>query len=272
MNGSEFIERSVATFVRFMARSIESEELAKANGLLQHLDPRVKIIGLPALIVAAVVSHRIAVILSIFGVSVLLASLSRVPLRTLMTRIWLGVLGFSGVIALPAIFITPGHVLYRVPILGWDITAQGVRTAAYLLARTETAATLSLLLVLCTPWAHVMKALRALRVPVVLVVIFGMTYRYIFLLLETAREMFESRRSRIVNTLDAHERRAMAAATSGVLMGKTFQLSNDVYLAMQSRGFNGEVHLLSDFSFSWYDYAGLLAFLSLSAIALWFGR
>lgn len=272
MDGSGFIERSLASFVRFMARALESEELAKADGLLQHLDPRVKIIGLPALIVAAVVSRRIVVILSIFALGILIAVMSRVPLRTLVTRIWLGVLGFTGVIAIPAIFITPGDVLYRVPMLELHITAQGIRTATYLLARAETAATLSLLLVLCTPWTHVMKALRTLRVPVVLVVILGMTYRYIFLLLETAREMFESRRSRMVGALHGRERRAMAAATAGVLMGKTFQLSNDVYMAMQSRGFSGEVHLLSDFAFKRRDYAGLVAFLSLSATALWFGR
>jgi hypothetical protein len=39
--------------------------------------------------------------------------------------------------------------------------------------RAETAATFSVLLVLCTPWSFVLKALRVLRLPIVLVVILG---------------------------------------------------------------------------------------------------
>jgi cobalt/nickel transport system permease protein len=272
MSGKDFAERSVESFVRVLGRALESEELAEADGLLQGLDPRVKVIGLPALIVAAVASRKFTVILSIFAASILLAAVSQVPMRALAFRAWIGVLGFTGIIALPALFVTPGRVVWNFPLLGWSMTNQGIRSAVFLVTRAETAATLSLLLVLCTPWTHVLKALRTLRVPVVMVVVLGMTYRYIFLLLETARDMFESRRSRMVGVLHGRERRAMAAATAGVLMGKTFQLSNDVYMAMQARGFNGEVYVLADSSLKASDYAGLAVFLGLSATALWFGR
>ena len=80
-----------------------------------------------------------------------------------------------------------------------------------------------------------------LRVPVVIVVILGMAYRYIFLLLESARDMLESRRSRMVGGLTGPDRRRLAAASVGVLMSKTMQLSGDVYSAMLARGFRGEV-------------------------------
>jgi cobalt ECF transporter T component CbiQ len=272
MSSNGFIEHSLEGFVRFMGRALESEELARADGLLQCLDPRVKVIGLPALIVAAVASRRVTIILSIFAVGILLAITSRVSIRSLAVRVWIGVLGFTGILAIPAIFITPGAVVYRLPLLGLGMTAAGIRSATFLIARAETAATLSALLVLCTPWAHVLKALRALRAPVVLIVILGMTYRYIFLLLETAREMFESRRSRQVGRLRGIERRKMTAATAGALMGKTFQLSNDVYMAMQARGFVGEVRLLSEFKLRLNDYAGLVTLLGLCAAALWAGR
>ena len=265
-----FVERSLERFVRAMGRALESEQVAKEDGLLQRLDPRVKLVGLPALIVAAVVSRRLVVIAGVFVVALMLAALSRVPLRTLASRIWIAVLAFTGLIALPAIFITPGEVVYR--LAGLHVTAQGIRAALYLISRTETAATLSLLLVLCTPWAHLLKAMRTVRLPVVIVVVFGMTYRYILLLLETAREMFESRRSRTVGTLSGSERRKVASATAGVLMGKSLQLSNDVYVAMQSRGYTGEVELLSEFRMTGLDYAGLVVLLGVSAAAVWLGR
>src|SRR5215213_7648461 len=226
-----FVERTISGLAAAMERALYAEELARADGLLQRLDPRVKVVGLLALVIATALARSILVILGLFGVAILLALLSRVPIRTLATRVWLGALLFTGMLALPAVFITPGQVIDRLPLLGWPITAQGLSAAAYLITRVETAATLSLLLILCTPWAQVLKALRVLRVPVVFVVILGMTFRYIFLMLETARDMFDSRQSRMVGVLEGAERRRLADASVGVLLSKTLQLSSDVYMA-----------------------------------------
>ena len=158
------------------------------------------------------------------------------------------------------------------PLIGWTVTAQGLRAALYLIMRAETAATFSVLLVLCTPWSNLLKALRVLRLPIVLVVILGMTYRYIFLLLRNAHDMFRSRKSRMVGRLSGREQRRAATATVGVLMSKTLQLSGDVYLAMRSRGFQGEVYVLDEFSTGWFDWVMLAVFLSVAVLAFWFGR
>jgi cobalt/nickel transport system permease protein len=127
-------------------------------------------------------------------------------------------------------------------------------------------------LILTTPWMHVLKALRIFRVPVVFVVILGMTCRYILLMLQTAHEMFESRKSRTVGVLTASDERRMAVSSAGVLLTKTFQLSGDVYLAMQSRGFRGEVYLLTDFQMKRLDWMAATAFAALTAAAVWAGR
>ena len=255
-----------------MERALYAEELAKADGLLQRLDPRVKLVGLLALLVAAALARNIMVILGLFLVAILLALISHVPLRTLATRVWIGALLFTGLLALPAIFITPGQVAFRLPLLGWPVTAQGLAAATYLITRVETSATLALLLILCTPWAHLLKAMRVLRVPVVFVVILGMTYRYIFLMLQIAQDMFESRQSRMVGTLDGPERRRLAGASVGVLLGKSLQLSSDVYMAMVSRGYRGEVYTLDDFAMQRRDWVALAGFVGLALVCFWFGR
>ena len=267
-----FVERTIAGLADALERALYAEELARADGLLQRLDPRVKVVGLLALVVATALAHNIVVIAGLFAVALALALLSRVPIRTLAARVWIGALLFTGMIALPALFITPGRALYRLPLLGWPITAQGLGGATYLITRVETAATLSLLLVLCTPWTHVLKALRVLRVPVVFVLILGMTYRYIFLMLQTASDMFESRQSRMVGRLEGADRRRLAAASVGVLLSKTFQLSGEVYLAMLSRGFRGEAYTLDDFQMQPRDWAALAAFIALAALGFWLGR
>ena len=165
-----FVERTIIGLAGVMEQSLYAEELAHADGLLQRIDPRVKVVGMLALLVAAALSRNVGVILGLFAGALVLARLSQVPLRTLVVRVWLPVMLFTGVLALPAIFTTPGQPMARLPILGWAITAQGVSGATYLITRVETAATFSLLLILCTPWTHVLKALRVLRVPVVGVV------------------------------------------------------------------------------------------------------
>ncbi len=45
---------------------------------------------------------------ALFAVAVALGLLSQVSLATLAKRVWLTVLAFTGVIALPALFLTPG--------------------------------------------------------------------------------------------------------------------------------------------------------------------
>jgi len=271
-NSRGVVERSLASFVDALEHAFYAEESAKKNGLLQKLDPRIKIAAVFPLIVIAALARRLGVIVALFATAVVLALLSRVPLATLAKRVWLGVLTFTGFISFPALFLTPGLAIYTLPLLGWSVTEQGLRAAMYLIMRAETAATFSVLLVLCTPWSFVLKALRVLRLPMVLVVILGMTYRYIFLFLRNAHDMFMSRKSRMVGRLDGGEQRRVATASAGVLMSKTIQLSGDVYLAMRSRGFQGEVYVLDEFQTHWFDWAMLAVFISIALLALWFGR
>jgi cobalt/nickel transport system permease protein len=267
-----FLERTTASFVDAMEHAFYAEQTARAEGLMQRLDPRVKLVGILALVVPAAASRSFAVIAGLLAIAVLLAALSHVSFSILLRRVWIAVLLFTGVIAFPAPFVTPGRVVYHLPWLGWSVTAQGLASAGYLVLRVETAATLCVLLVLTTPWNHVLKALRVLRVPAVLVTILGMTYRYLFLVLESAHDMFESRRSRMIGELTSHERRRVAASSAGVLMSKTFDLSNEVYLAMQSRGFRGEVAILDEFQVGSLDWAMLAAFALVSIAAFWLGR
>jgi cobalt ECF transporter T component CbiQ len=271
-NSRGVVERSLASFVDALEHAFYAEESAKKNGLLQKLDPRVKIAAVFPLIVIAALARRLGVIAALFATAVVLALLSGVPLATLAKRVWLGVLTFTGFISFPALFLTPGLAIYTLPLLGWSVTEQGLRAAMYLIMRAETAATFSVLLVLCTPWSFVLKALRVLRLPIVLVVILGMTYRYIFLFLRNAHDMFMSRKSRLVGHLDGREQRRAATASAGVLMSKTIQLSGDVYLAMRSRGFQGEVYVLDEFQTHWFDWAMLAVFISIALLAFWFGR
>ncbi len=167
---------------------------------------------------------------------------------------WLFMPFFTGVIALPAFFITPGPA--------WILLALGIGhhknrspDGGFLLLRVSTSVSLGLLLILTTPWPTLLKALSVLRVPEGFLLILGMTYRYIYLLLLTAEDMFLSRRSRIVGRLNPAEARRILAASAGTLLNKSLALSGEVYLAMQSRGYRGQPRTVSEFQLRRVDWA-----------------
>jgi cobalt/nickel transport system permease protein len=267
-----FMERSVDGLRRAVERATAADTEAGRRGWLQGLDPRVKLAGLGGLVAAVALAHRADVLAGLLALGVLLAVISRLPVSTMVSGVWLTTLGFSLMLALPALVLTPGRPIAAVPWLGWPVTAQGLSSAGYLVLRAAATATFAFVLVFSTRWSHVLKALRAFRLPVVLVVVLGMTYRYILLLLDAAHDMFEARRSRAVGALAGPERRRLVAQSTGVLLAKSLQVSGEVYLAMQARGYRGEVHLLDDFSMARADWVALASFAVATAAAVWAGR
>ena len=264
-----FLDRLADGIAHALAHALDAEDFARRDGFLQRLDPRVKLGIFVGFIVVAVMVKSLAVLAALFLLAVGLALFSGIAIARLAGQVWIGVLGFTGLIALPAIFLVPGDTLVMLPLLGWPVTLQGVRSAAFLTGRSETTATYALLLILSTPWAHLLKAMRAYRLPVVIVVILGMTYRYVFVFLQTAAQMFEARRSRMVGRLSPSDRQRLATATAGALLGKALDMSSEVHLAMISRGYRGEPRLLDDFRVTALDWAAAGGFLVVSSLALW---
>ena len=256
----DFLEKTLNRLAESMEQAAHAEEAGALNGLLQRLDPRVKCMGFLGLIFAAAASQngRVSALLFTMGALLAIASGGRVLGR--IAGLWGGILVFTGAVVLPALFLTPGHAIFRLPWVGWQVTDHGLHSALLLIARAETTATLAALLVLTTPWAHLLKALRILRVPVLFVVILGMTYRFIFVLLGIAQDFFEARRARRIGVLAGRQRRIMAVSGAAMLLSKSVQLSGQVYEAMQARGFRGEVRVLAEFRMKRLDWCMLAAF------------
>lgn len=266
-----FIQRTIDALTETLERSLYAEQLSERRGVLQRIDPRVKFVGMLGLIVTAAAAGHVWVVAGVAFVALLLAVISRIPIIKSFGPIWIGMFIFSGMIGLPAIFITPGPTLATVPWLNWPISAHGLQSAVFLLLRSEVSITLSFLLIMTTPWMHVLKSMRVIGIPTLVVVILGMTYRYIFLMLQSASDMFEARQSRMIGKLPDKEARRLAAATVGVLLSKSFQLGNDVFLAMQSRGYRGEVYTLDEFRLTTADYIAIPLLVLVVGTGLWFG-
>ena len=254
-----------------LEQSVFAEKTTRQPGLLQGLDPRLKILSALLVLLAVGLSRNLLVILVLYFLVLGLALLSKIPLAFFVKRVWLFIPFFTGVVALPALFITPGTVLAHLP-LGLVITKTGLTTALFLLLRVGTSVSVAVLLVLTTPWNSVLKALGVLRIPAVIILILGMTYRYIHLLLHLTNDMFLSRKSRLLRRMNGPEERRLVAATSGTLLNKSLQVSSEVYLAMQSRGFRNYPRTMDTFKMQTIDWLSGALVVVMAAAAIWLGK
>ena len=99
--------------------------------------------------------------------------------------------------------------------------------------------------------------MRKLAVPKLLVVLLGLVYRYIFVLIDQGMRVRRARDYR--GGARAPLRRKLAAAGSAVgsIFVRTLERADRVHLAMQGRGYGGEVRSLGPPRFAPADAAVL---------------
>ncbi len=241
---SDFVARTVAGVTGALERAVFNEESARMPGLLQEADARAKVIVVLLLLVAAGLAHHPAAVAAAYAASVLLAWLSHLPLSGFTKRTWLGIPLFAGVVVLPSVFMLSGRpllTLLDLPPLRLAVTDNGLAGAVLFVVRVATSVSLVLLVVSTTRWADLLSSLRVLRVPHSFLLVLGMTYRYLFLFLRAANNLFLARASRTVGVTSGGEQRRWAAAATATLVSRSVKLSGDVLLAMRARGFDGEV-------------------------------
>lgn len=245
--GTRVFEKTLSHLSATLEQAEQAHRAANRTSPFRSLDARVKVLGALLLSVAAVSSTRLEIIFSLLAAFTALALISQISWTRLLTT-WTSGLFFAAIIAVPAAFTS------------------GPRIALLLVSRSEACLTAWLLVIMTTPFNRVLRALRALQVPSVFVAILAMTFRYIFLLVETTQDMLLSRRSRIVGRMSPSDNRSLLAGTAGVLLGKSIQMSDDVYHAMASRGFRGEIYLLDDFQMRTADWFVLVGIIILSVL------
>ena len=274
-----FFEKTLNDITGTLEQTLFAEEISRQPGLLQSLDPRAKLIGALALLLAISLSHNLIVILALYVLTLPVAYASRVPMGFYLKRVWMFMPFFTGIVAIPALFspFSPGAPILTLidlasPRVYLAITQPGIITAAFLLLRVGASVSIAVLLILTTRWTTLLKALRVLHVPQIFVLILGMTYRYIYVLLHAANNMFLARKSRLVGRVSGGEDQRWLANSIGMLFAKSYELSDQVYLAMQSRGFRGEAQVMESMAWRTNDWLWLAIFVIVAGTAILLGR
>ncbi len=156
--------------------------------------------------------------------------------------------------ALPLILTVPGESLFSFPIGPWNIYASypGLVRFASIAIKSWLSMQAAIVLAASTSFPDLLVAMRALRVPQLLVSIFGLMWRYMFVLVDEVTRLMRARASRSGQSdlpgarpgRSISWRARVTGGMAGSLFLRAFERSDRIYMAMVSRGYDGEVHSL----------------------------
>lgn len=154
--------------------------------------------------------------------------------------------------AVPLMFTRPGEAVFALPLVGWEASREGIVAVISILAKSWIAVLAAALLTASTPVSRLLRGLRSMGVPRILVATVFFTYRYLFVIGDEAMRMMRARdsRSAAVPFVRAGGSVVWRARILGHMVGALFvrslERSERVYAAMQARGYAGELRFLDD--------------------------
>jgi len=249
-SSNRFVAKSFLGALSFFKEALYNEEYSAAPGLLQRVDPRLKLIAFLCVLITIAFVKSIVSLCLIYAATILLAYLSRIHVVYFLKRVWIFIPLFAVVIAVPAIFniFTPGDPVVSWEIFSWKltVTVQGVKSALVFVLRVASSVSLVVLLALTTRHTTLLAAVRFFKISSVFTMTLEMTYRFLFLLVKNIEEMFIGIESRTIRKISGKDGRRIVAQRIGTLWEKSRGMSEDVYLAMVSRGYTGEPKSMKD--------------------------
>jgi cobalt/nickel transport system permease protein len=248
-----------------------------AESPLHAQDARVKLLLTLALVVAlALLPAGAWVALFVFALIIWTAVYwARIGLLRTMRRSLIA-LPFA-LVAVTLLITRPGELLLSWSFGPWRlaITDAGVTAFLSVLIKSWLSVQAMLLLMSTTHFADLLRALRQLRLPPVLVAILGFAYRYLFIMTDEAQRMLRARecRSAALPGQPAGGSITWRAAVVGRMVGtlfiRAYERSERIYVAMLSRGFNGNLVSLDERPLSPNERGFILLGTAAAAAVVW---
>ena len=183
--------------------------------------------------------------------------------------------------ALPVIFTLKGTSIFTIPLGPWNLTAslEGLERFIGVALKSWISLQAAIVLASSTPFPELLQAMRAVGIPRLLVGMFGLMWRYLFVLVDEALRLMRARAARSGQSAGTSKRSGgsmawrarVAGGMAGNLFLRAFERSERIFVAMLSRGYDGEVRALPLPSMSGSGWLSLTAGLFLLLLLLLFG-
>ena len=219
------------------------------QSLIHALDPRVKFIFTLAFILTMALLPIGAwpVYVLMLTVSLSITVLSELGLKYVLKR---SLLAIPFVLAaVPLLFTVKGPVLVTLPIgsPSLTITTTGVERLLSIMFKSWVSLQVAIVFAASTPFPDMLLAMRAVKIPRLIVSLFGLMWRYMFVMVDEAIRLLRARASRSGSIAGTKPGGSIAwrAKVTGGMAGNLFIRSLDrgdrVYAAMTARGYDGEI-------------------------------
>ncbi|HEX75137.1 MAG TPA: cobalt ECF transporter T component CbiQ [Dehalococcoidia bacterium] len=231
------------------------DQYSGLDSLIHRLDPRTKFITSLAFIVAVVLTpaSNWRVFAFYFCLIAVLLVISKLPPLYVLKRS-LVIFPFVLMIAIFIPFFKQGEVAGSYNIWLWQVsvTYSGLLILANVVVKAWLCILSLILLSSATKLADLLKGLKQLGVPRVIILILSFMYRYVFVLVDEVMRMRQARDSRNFGGNRLYQLRTIGNMV-GTLFIRSYERGERVYVAMLSRGFDGEVRTLHKLSFRQVD-------------------
>lgn len=229
------------------------DRYAVLDSPLHTLESRTKLLAFSALIIAVlcIPAGRGTLFIAHFFVTAILMGISQVPLNYILGRI---------LVILPFIVLASLAVPWK-----------GYEGLGILFVRAILCLMLLILLTNTTRFVELLRGLRKLGCPQILLMNLSFLYRYLFVLTEEALRMKQARDCRRVGQAPFREELKVLSSMLGTLLVRSFERAERMHGAMLSRGYTGDFPVVSPRKFSWHDLlfaAGVGIFVALTIYAL----
>lgn len=144
-------------------------------------------------------------------------------------------------------FANKGEILYKLNIsfVNIAITDNGITTFFTVLLKSFISVLVLSTLIISTSDIELLNGLRRIHVPVIIVTVIFIMYRYYFVIKEEAYTGQLAIKSRIFHKSHRTLNKRLAFLAGNLLI-KSFDRAENVYKSMESRGFDGSFYLISD--------------------------
>ncbi len=269
----EALAREMAVFVRH-------------DTWIYDLEPRAKLVGALVLIFGTTLINGLIPLALLLAALLALAFSNKIHAARL-AKVWLSVPLFGLAAILPAItnLVTDGptvvtlwHFGVGARIGSWmlpeslTITQSGLIVAGRILLRSVDCVTAAHILLATTEQTDLVNGLRRLGLPKVFGMVLTMMHRYLAVILRAAAEIHLAKLSRSISSDSMRREQRWVGAGIGILFCRTHRLSSEVYAAMLSRGYDGDIQVAESAKVGLADVAWLAGTAAFMAALVFFDR
>jgi cobalt/nickel transport system permease protein len=219
------------------------EDLSSRKGLLQTINPLAKLLAVIAMIVTSLFIFNLSYLAVLCIIPIVLAVSSKIPLKHFLSRTTV-IPFFAGVISIPILFWTSGSPFAsaNIGIATLTITSEGIVRFLVFAVRVWFCVASLTLLILSTGFDKMLELLSTIKIPNVIVQLFGLTYRYFFVSIHEAQSVLIGKEARTYvhkRTINMQALKDLGSVVATLFI-RTYERSERVYLAMKARGFEIE--------------------------------